>query len=67
MPTAADPGSAIDPILQKVLDAVPFRLFADGGVEAARQQLRDLPRRSFYPELRVQDRAIEGPAGPINI
>ena len=67
MPTADDPGSAIDPILQKVLDAVPFRLFADGGVEAARQQLRDLPRRSFYPELRVQDRAIDGPAGPINI
>jgi len=67
MPTANDTGSAIDPILQKVLDAVPFRLSADGGIEAARQQLRDLPRRSFYPELRVQDRAIEGPAGPINI
>ncbi len=67
MPTAEDTGSAIDPILQKVLDAVPLRLSADGGVEAARQQLRDLPRRSFYPELRVQDRAIDGPAGPINI
>jgi acetyl esterase len=67
MPTAEAPGSAIDPILQKVLDAVPFRLSADGGVETARQQLRDLPRRSFYPELRVQDRAIDGPAGPINI
>jgi acetyl esterase/lipase len=67
MPTADDTGSAIDPILQKVLDAVPFRLSAEGGIEAARQQLRDLPRRSFYPELRVQDRAIDGPAGPINI
>jgi acetyl esterase len=67
MPSVDDPGSAIDPILEKVLDAVPFRLSADDGVEAARRSLRDLPRRSFYPELRVQDRAIDGPAGPINI
>jgi acetyl esterase/lipase len=67
MPTADAPGSAIDPILLKVLDAVPFRLSADIGVETARQQLRDLPRRSFHPELRVQDRTIDGPAGPINI
>ena len=67
MSSVDDPGSAIDPILQKVLDAVPFRLSADDGVEAARAALRDLPRRSFHPELRVQDRAIEGPAGPINI
>ncbi|HWF29012.1 MAG TPA: alpha/beta hydrolase, partial [Mycobacterium sp.] len=52
---------------QKVLDAVPFRLSADDGVDAARQALRDLPRRAFHPELRVQDRAIDGPAGPINI
>ncbi len=67
MPTADDPGSAIDPILLKVLDAVPFRLSADSGVETARQQLRDLPRRGFHPELRVQDRTIDGPAGPISI
>ena len=67
MSSVDDPGSAIDPILQKVLDAVPFRLSADDGVEAARAALRDLPRRSFHPELRVEDRAIEGPAGPINI
>jgi acetyl esterase len=40
---------------------------ADDGVEAARRALRDLPRRSFYPELRVQDRAIDGPAGPLDI
>jgi acetyl esterase len=64
---SSDAGSALDPILQKVLDAVPFRLSADDGVEGARRALRDLPRRSFYPELRVQDRAIAGPAGPINI
>lgn len=64
---SVDSGSAIDPILQKVLDAVPFRLSADDGVDAARQALRDLPRRSFHPELRVEDRAVDGPAGPLNI
>src|SRR6202050_4017494 len=63
----ADEKLAIDPILLKVLDAVPFRLSADDGVDAARQQLRDLPRRSFHRELRVEDRAIDGPAGPLNI
>lgn len=60
------PGPGVDPILLKVLDAVPFRLSADGGVKAARQQLRDLPRRLLHPELRVQDRSIDGPAGQIN-
>src|ERR1700758_2129027 len=67
MSTVDDSGPAIDPILQKVLDAVPFRLSADDGVDAARRQLRDLPRRAFHPELRVEDRAIDGPAGPLNI
>ena len=67
MPAHDDSGSAIDPILQKVLDAVPFRMSADSGVDVARQQLRDLPRRSFHPELRVQNRTIDGPGGPINI
>jgi acetyl esterase len=67
MPSVDDSGSALDPILQKVLDAVPFRLSADDGVDAARRQLRDLPRRSFHPELRVEDRAIDGPAGPLNL
>ena len=67
MPTVDDPGPAIDPILQKVLDAVPFRLSAAEGVDAARRRLRDLPRREFYPELRVEKRSIDGPAGPINI
>jgi acetyl esterase/lipase len=57
----------IDPILQKVLDAVPFRLSSDDGVDAARQRFRDLPRRPLHPELRVEDRAIPGPAGPIGV
>jgi acetyl esterase/lipase len=57
----------VDPILLKVLDAVPFRLSADEGIEVARQRMRDLPRRSFHPELRVQDHVIDGPGGPLNI
>ena len=40
---------------------------SDDGVDAARRQLRDLPRRSFHPELRVENRSIDGPAGPLNI
>ena len=63
----ADGRPGIDPILLKVLDAVPFRLTTDDGVAAARQQFRDLPRRPLHPELRVEDRAIPGPAGPIGI
>jgi acetyl esterase len=63
----ADGKPGIDPILLKVLDAVPFRLLADDGVDAARQRFRDLPRRPLHPELRVEDRAIPGPAGSIGI
>jgi acetyl esterase len=63
----ADEKPAIDPILQKVLDAVPFRLSVDDGVEAARQRFRDLPRRPVHPELRVENRDIPGPAGPLPI
>lgn len=67
MPAVDASGPAIDPILQKVLDAAPFQLSADDGVEVARKQLRDLPRRAFHPELRVVDRTIDGPDGPLNI
>jgi acetyl esterase/lipase len=63
----ADDKPAIDAILEKVLDAVPFRLTTDDGVDAARQRLRDLPRRSMHPELRVEDRAVPGPAGAIGV
>jgi acetyl esterase/lipase len=61
----ADEKPAIDPILQKVLDAVPFRLSTEDGIGAARQRFRDLPRRSLHPELRVEDRTIRGPAAPV--
>src|ERR1700727_2690314 len=63
----ADEKPPIDPILLKVLDAVPFRLSTDDGIDAARQRFRDLPRRPVHPELRVEDRTIEGPAGSIDI
>jgi acetyl esterase/lipase len=63
----ADENPAIDPILRKVLDAVPFRLSTDDGIGAARQRFRDLPRRPLHPELRVEHRTIEGLAGPIGI
>ncbi len=63
----ADEKPAIDPILLKVLDAVPFRLSTDDGVDAARQRFRDLPRKELHPELRVEDRAVPGPAGAIDI
>lgn len=64
---AADDERAIDPILVKVLDAVPFRLSTNDGIEAARQRFRDLPRRPLHPELRVEDRDIAGPTGPVSI
>jgi len=57
----------LDAILQKVLEAVPFQLTAEGGPEAARQRFRDLPRHPVHQELRVEDRAVDGPGGPIPI
>lgn len=63
----ADDAPPLDPILQKVLDAVPFQLTADGGVHEARRRLRDLPRRPLHEDLRVEDHQIEGPAGPIPV
>jgi acetyl esterase/lipase len=63
MPTSDVP--AVDAILQQVLDAVPFQLSTEGGVEAARARFRDLPRQPILPEVSAQDRTIDGPAGPI--
>ena len=47
--------------------AVPFQLTTDGGAEASRQRFRDLPRRPVHPDVRTEDRTIDGPAGPIPI
>lgn len=63
----ADEKPAIDPILVKVLDAVPFQLSTDDGIEALRQRLNDLPRRTVHPQLRVEDRTVNGPAGAIGV
>jgi len=57
----------VDAILQKVLEAVPFQLTVDGGIDEARRRLRDLPRVPVHPELRVENHQIDGPAGPIPI
>jgi acetyl esterase len=70
MPIADEPevsSTPLDAILQKVLEAVPFQLTTDGGAEAARQRFRDLPRRPVHPEVRVEDRSVDGPGGPIPI
>ena len=53
--------------MQKVLDAVGFRLTVNEGIEVARRGLRELPRRPMHPDLRVEDFRIDGPAGPIPI
>jgi acetyl esterase len=65
--SVAEEKPAVDAILLKVLEAVPFRLTIDGGIEAARQRFRDLPRRKVHPDLRVENHVIDGPAGPIPI
>lgn len=56
-----------DAILLKVLEAVPFQLTTDGGVEESRRRFRDLPRREVHPDVRTEGRTIDGPAGPIPI
>jgi acetyl esterase len=66
MPASADK-PAVDAILQKVLEAVPFQLTTDGGPDAARQRFRDLPRRPVHQELRVEDRVVDSASGPVPI
>jgi acetyl esterase/lipase len=63
----SDDKPALDAILQKVLEVVPFQLTAEGGPEASRQRFRDVPRQPLDRSLRVEDRNIDGPAGPIPI
>lgn len=63
--SADKPG--LDAILQKVLEAVPFQLTVDGGPDAARQRFRELPRRPVHQGLRVEDRTLDGPGGPLPV
>ncbi|MBS9532198.1 alpha/beta hydrolase [Mycobacterium sp. M1] len=64
---SGDAESAIDPIVRKVLDLVPYRLTLDDGIDAARAALRNLPRRPVYPELPAEDRMIPGPGGDLPV
>ena len=32
----------------------------DGGIEAARARFRELPRKPVFPEVRAEDRVIDG-------
>jgi acetyl esterase/lipase len=65
--SVAEKKPAVDAILLKVLEAVPFQLTTDGGAEASRQRFRDLPRRQVHPDVHTENRTIQGPAGPIPI
>ena len=65
--TASPDKPPIDDILQKVLDAVPFQLSVDRGIDEARRLLRELPRRPLHPEMRVENHHVDGPGGAIPI
>jgi acetyl esterase/lipase len=55
-PTAR-PG--IDPAMQALLDAFPFKFTADDGVEVAREQMRQLETPpELLPEMRIEERTI---------
>ncbi|KMO80864.1 alpha/beta hydrolase [Mycolicibacterium obuense] len=57
----------LDPVLAKVLDAVPFRLTTDGGPESARRRFAELPRAEVFPEVTTTEQSITGPAGPVPV
>ncbi len=57
-PTTARPG--IDPIMQALLDALPFTFTADDGVEVAREQMRQLKAPpEALPDMRIEERTID--------
>jgi acetyl esterase/lipase len=58
---------AVDVILQKVMDAVPFQLSTEGGAEAARRRFRDIPRPEVHPEVHSEDRVIDAGNIPVRI
>lgn len=65
--SVAEEKPAVDAILLKVLEAVPFQLTTDGGPQAARERFNALPRVEILPEVRAEDRAVDGPGGPIPV
>ncbi|MDG5768980.1 alpha/beta hydrolase [Mycolicibacterium fortuitum] len=65
--SVADEKPAVDAILQKVLEAVPFQLSTDIGVEEARRQFSEIPRMPVHPDVKTEDREVRGPAGPVPV
>lgn len=65
--SVAEEKPAVDAILLKVLEAVPFQLTTEGGAQAARERFNAVPRVEILPELRAEDRAVDGPGGPIPV
>lgn len=64
--TATEP--RIDPIIVKILEAVPIQLVSSEGPQASRAAFRKLTVREPWIEVAdVQDRTIDGPAGDIPI
>jgi acetyl esterase len=57
-PTTARPG--IDPIMQALLDAFPFKFTAHDGVEVAREQMRQLKAPpEALPDMRIEERTVD--------
>ena len=57
-PTTERPG--IDPAMQALLDAFPFKFTADDGVEVAREQMRQLKAPpEALPDMRIEERTID--------
>ena len=58
----------IDPTLKSLLDAFPFTFTAADGVAVAREKMRQLKvPPELLPDVRTEDRTIDGPAGPIPV
>ena len=57
-PTTARPG--IDPTMQALLEAFPFKFTADDGVEVARERMRQLKAPpEALPDMRIEERTID--------
>jgi acetyl esterase len=57
-PTTARPG--IDPVMQALLDAFPFKFTAHDGVEVARELMRQLKAPpEALPDMRIEERTID--------
>jgi acetyl esterase len=56
--TTARPG--IDPVMQALLDAFPFKFTAHDGVEVAREQMRQLKAPpEALPDMRIEERTVD--------